>query len=256
MFVGLCRDWVNPHDGFRPVLSPGMPGGLCPGYQWALDEQNPPRAVQLRASSGRGENGRSVEEQDCVPRVRLIPAAALLVSGSALVFAIPASSSNCVGAQAEAQALSPTLLESSVTCLINEERAKAGLRSVRASGRLRQAALSHSQDMVRRGYFEHTSPSGETFVDRITAAGYTRGGRRWLLGENLIWGRGTESTPQAMVDDWMGSPPHRANLLRARFREIGVAAVRGTPVDSSDLNGVTVSSEYGFRKRIRPPRRR
>jgi uncharacterized protein YkwD len=191
-----------------------------------------------------------------VPRVRSFTAAALLVSGSALVFAIPASSSNCAGAEAEAQTLSPTELESSVTCLINQERAKAGLRFVRSSGRLRQAALSHSQDMVQRGYFKHTSPSGKTFVDRITAAGYTRRARRWLLGENLIWGRGTESTPQAMVDDWMGSPPHRSNLLRASFRDIGVAAVRGTPVDSSDLNGVTVSSEYGFRKRIRPLRRR
>jgi uncharacterized protein YkwD len=191
-----------------------------------------------------------------VPRVRPFTAAAILVSGSALVSAIPASSSNCAGAEAEAQALSPTQLEASLTCLINEERAKAGLRSVRSSGRLRQAALRHSRDMVRRGYFEHTSPSGKTFVDRINATGYTRRARRWLLGENLIWGRGTESTPQAMVDDWIGSPPHRANLLRARFREIGVAAVRGTPVDSSDLNGVTVSSEYGFRKRIRPLRRR
>jgi uncharacterized protein YkwD len=191
-----------------------------------------------------------------VPRVRLFTAAALLISGSALVSAIPASASNCAGAEAEARALSPTQLESSVTCLINEERAKAGLRSVRSSGRLRQAALSHSQDMVRRGYFEHTSPSGKTFVDRITAAGYLRRARRWLVGENLIWGRGIDSTPEAMVDSWMGSPPHRANLLRARFREIGVAAIRGTPVDSSDLNGVTVSSEYGFRKRIRSLRRR
>ncbi len=191
-----------------------------------------------------------------MPRVRPFTAAALLVSGSALVSAIPASSSNCAGAEAEAQALSPTQLESSVTCLINEERTKAGLRSLRSSGTLRQAALGHSQDMVRRGYFDHTSPSGKTFADRITAAGYTRGARRWLLGENLIWGRGTARTPQAMIDAWMGSPPHRANLLRTRFREIGVAAVRGTPVDSSDLSGVTVSSEYGFRKRIRPLRRR
>jgi uncharacterized protein YkwD len=192
-----------------------------------------------------------------VPRVRSFTAAVLLVSGSALAFAIPASSSNCAGAEAEAQTVSPTELESSVTCLINQERAKAGLRFLRSSGRLRQAALSHSQDMVRRGYFKHTSPSGKTFVDRIIATGYARRARRWLLGENLIWGRSTESsTPQAMVNRWMGSPPHRANLLRARFREIGVAAVRGTPVDSSDLNGVTVSTEYGVRKRIRPLRRR
>jgi uncharacterized protein YkwD len=191
-----------------------------------------------------------------VPRVRPFAAAALLISGSALVSPVPASSSNCAGAEAEAQALNPVQLESIVTCLINEERAKAGLRSVRSNARLRRAALGHSQDMVRRGYFEHTSPSGETFVDRITATGYTRGARRWLLGENLIWVRGTESTPQAMVDDWMGSSAHRANLLRARFREIGVAAVRGTPVSAGDQGGVTVSSEYGFRKRIRSLRRR
>ncbi len=55
----------------------------------------------------------------------------------------------------------------------------------------------------------------------------------------------------------MGSPSHRANLLRDRFREIGVAAVRGTPYDASDNTGVTVSSEYGFRagKPVRPLRR-
>ena len=114
-----------------------------------------------------------------MPRVRPFTAAALLVSGSALVFPSPALSFDCAGAEAEVQALSPTQLESSVTCLINKRRAKAGLRSVRTNGRLRQAALSHSQDMVRRGYFAHTSPSGKTFVDRIIAAGYTRCARRW-----------------------------------------------------------------------------
>ena len=173
-----------------------------------------------------------------------------------MVFPVPASSHSCPGAEAEAQALSAAQLESSLTCLINKRRAKAGLRPVRSSARLREAALSHSRDMVRRGYFKHTSPSGQTFVDRIIATGYTRRARRWLLGENLIWGRDRRSTPRAMVNEWLDSRPHRANLLRARFREIGVAAVRGTPVDSSDPNGVTVSSEYGFRKPIRLRRRR
>ena len=56
----------------------------------------------------------------------------------------------------------------------------------------------------------------------------------------------------------MRSPPHRANLLRARFREVGVAAVRGTPFNASDDNGVTISSEYGFRagKRVARAARR
>ncbi|MGH2983815.1 MAG: CAP domain-containing protein [Solirubrobacterales bacterium] len=193
-----------------------------------------------------------------MPRVRPLIAAALLVTGSALVSAGPAAASNCAGADAEAEALSQTHLESTITCLINEERAKAGLRTVRSSGSLRQAALGHSQDMVQNGYFEHTSPSGQTFTDRITKSGYMRGARRWLVGENLVWGSGSQSTPRAMVDGWMGSPPHRANLLRGRFREVGVAAVRGTPVNASDDGGVTVSSEYGFRtgKRFRALHRR
>jgi uncharacterized protein YkwD len=182
-----------------------------------------------------------------VPRVRPLIAAALLVIGSALVSADPAAASNCVGADAEAEALSQTQLESTITCLINKERSKAGLRSVRSSGSLREAALGHSKDMVQEGYFEHTSPSGETFIDRITNTGYMRGARRWLVGENLVWGSGSQSIPRAIVDSWMGSPSHRANLLRARFREVGVAAVRGTPFNASDDNGVTISSEYGFR---------
>ena len=122
-----------------------------------------------------------------VPRLRQLAAGALLVAAMALITAAPAAASSCAGADTEAQGLNQTELETTVTCLINEERAKAGVRPVRSSGTLRQ------------------------------------------------------------VDGWMGSPAHRANLLRERFREVGVAAVRATPFDASDDNGVTISSEYGFR---------
>jgi uncharacterized protein YkwD len=105
--------------------------------------------------------------------------------------------------------------------------------------------------MVSDGYFAHTSPGGTTFIDRIESAGYMRGASLWLVGENLVWGSGPLSTPQSMVEAWMDSPPHRANLLRGRFREVGVSAVHGTPTDSSENNGAIVSSEYGFRVRDR-----
>jgi hypothetical protein len=84
-------------------------------------------------------------------------------------------------------------------------------------------------------------------MDRIEGTGYMRGARTWTVGENLVWGTGPLSTPQALVTAWMNSPPHRENLLRPTFREIGVAAADGTPVSRSDLTGVTVSSEYGYR---------
>jgi len=192
-----------------------------------------------------------------VPRLRPFIGAALVLIASALIVAAPAAASSCVGAETEAEALSHPDLEATVTCLINEERAKVGVRPVRGSASLRQAALGHTQAMVRDGFFEHTSPSGRTFIDRISNTGYMRGARRWLVGENLVWGSGSQSSPQAMVERWMGSPAHRANLLRGRFRELGVAAVRGTPFNANDDTGVTVSSEYGFRtgKQVHPLRR-
>jgi uncharacterized protein YkwD len=118
---------------------------------------------------------------------------------------------------------------------------------VRPNGKLAQAASRHANDMVSRGFFSHNSPGGGTFIDRITAPGYTRGARSWLVGENLAWGAGSLSTPANLVDAWMKSPPHRANLLRGRFREIGLSGVRGTPSDAGQESGITVSSEYGYR---------
>ncbi len=164
-----------------------------------------------------------------------------------LVATSSASATDCGPVNSQVTALSQAQLESSIGCLINDERTSYGLQPVTDNPDLRQAALSHSNDMIDEGYFEHTSPSGVTFIDRIEATGYMRGVRTWLVGENLVWGTGPLSTPQALVTAWMNSPPHRENLLRPAFREIGIAAVVGTPLSGSDLTGVTVSSEYGFR---------
>ena len=165
----------------------------------------------------------------------------------ALVAGAPASAADCGPVGVQVTGLNEAQMESSITCLINDERASYGLQPVAPNSGLRQAALSHSNEMINRGYFEHTSPSGLTFIDRIESTGYMRGTRRWTVGENLVWGTGPLSTPQALVTAWMNSPPHRENLLQPTFREIGVAALTGTPVSSSDLTGVTVSSEYGYR---------
>jgi uncharacterized protein YkwD len=165
----------------------------------------------------------------------------MLVTGS------PASATTCPNTEVQVTGLSQDAMEGSIACLINEQRVAYGVRPVQPNASLRQAALSHSTEMVRESYFEHTSPAGVTFVSRIEATGYMRGARSWEVGENLVWGNGPLSTPQSLVTSWMNSPPHRENLLRGRFREIGIAAVVGTPLNSSDGSGVTVSSEYGFR---------
>jgi uncharacterized protein YkwD len=182
-----------------------------------------------------------------VSRSRKILSAVAVVAGWALVAGSPASAADCGPVNTEVDGLSQATMESSITCLINEERTSYGLQSVTPNDQLRQAALSHSNEMVAQGYFEHTSPAGLTFIDRIEGTGYMQSARSWTVGENLVWGSGPLSTPQSLVTAWMNSPPHRENLLRPTFREMGVAAVDGTPVSRSDGDGVTVSSEYGYR---------
>ena len=80
---------------------------------------------------------------------------------------------------------------------------------------LRCAARLHSRDMSLRGYFDHTSPEGVRFSQRITLAGYD-----WrTAGENIASGY---RSAQAVVDGWMQSPGHCQNIMNASFREIGV----------------------------------
>jgi uncharacterized protein YkwD len=191
--------------------------------------------------------GRAADLGNMSPRSRLTTALAC-IAVAALCGAAPASATYCPDAETLASEQTVVQIEESLRCLINERRAEAGLAAVRRESRLRDAAQRHSEDMVSRGYFAHDTPSGVSFIDRITATGYTRGASTWLVGENLVWGSYSLSTPAAMTQAWMDSPAHRANLMRSRFRELGISAVRGTPYDASDLEGITVSTEYGMRK--------
>jgi uncharacterized protein YkwD len=182
-----------------------------------------------------------------VSRARNLLTAIACIAALALVGASSASATSCPNTEIQVSGLSQNEMESSIGCLINEERASFGIQPVQPNAALRQAALSHSSEMVSEGYFEHTSPAGLSFIDRIEQYGYMKGVRAWDVGENLVWGDEELSTPGALVTAWMNSPPHRENLLRGRFNEIGIAAVAGTPENAKDASGVTVSSEYGYR---------
>jgi uncharacterized protein YkwD len=182
------------------------------------------------------------------PFRRIAPLALLC---GAFVIASPAVASACTGTDLPSADQTEAQLEDTVLCLINEQRASARRPPVRTNSKLRAAALRHSSDMVSQGFFAHTTPAGVDFIDRIRQAGYVNRSRAWLVGENLVWGAGSRSTPGALVEGWMQSPAHRDNLLRKRFREIGIAAVSGTPSDASNADGITVSSEYGYRGKRR-----
>ncbi|MFJ5829398.1 CAP domain-containing protein [Streptomyces sp. NPDC093089] len=102
-----------------------------------------------------------------------------------------------------------------VIALVNAERAKAGCGPLTANATLTKAAQGHSDDMAARDFFDHTNPDGKGPGDRVTAAGYP-----WsTYGENIAMG---QQTPEQVMDAWMNSSGHRANILNCDFKEIGV----------------------------------
>jgi len=142
----------------------------------------------------------------------------------------------------------PLVAEASPAALlsaVNFERLLAGARPLKADALLARAARSHSRDMVARHYFGHTSPDGSGLRSRVERTGWTRRRPEWVLAENLAWGTGARATTQAIVDAWMHSPPHRANLLRSDLRLAGFGVVSGTP--NAGANGVTVTLDLGSR---------
>ena len=114
-----------------------------------------------------------------------------------------------------------------VRCLINAERTRRGLRTMNASSLLSRAAAFHSADMVRRRYFAHVSPNGQTLRSRVARAGYRGFGRRALVAEALGFGTDMFATPSKLVADLMRSGVHRAIVLDKRYRDVGVGLALG-----------------------------
>jgi uncharacterized protein YkwD len=91
--------------------------------------------------------------------------------------------------------------------------------------KLTVAAEGHSQDMAAKDYFSHTSADGRTLGDRVNATGYA-----WsTLGENIAAGY---PSVNAVMDGWIASPGHCANLMNAGFAEVGVVCVPGVAGDT------------------------
>jgi uncharacterized protein YkwD len=128
--------------------------------------------------------------------------------------------------------------------LQNRERRRHGLPRLKVSRDLNRAARRHARDMVRRHYFGHVSRSGRDVVDRVAATNYAHGGR-FSVQENLYWWSAQRS-PAAVVNAWMGSSVHRANILHSGWRQFSVAAVMDSPYGR---RGVTVVGVYGARSR-------
>lgn len=137
-----------------------------------------------------------------------------------------------------------SVVEAATLCLINGERADAGLPTLVPNEALARAAISHSTAMIEHQFFAHEGISGDTVVDRVRSAGYLSPDAAWMVGENLAWGTGTLATPRSIVAAWMNSAGHRENILRAGYRELGQGILLGNP-RSTDGSGATYSMTFG-----------
>jgi len=131
-------------------------------------------------------------------------------------------------------------------CLVNRERTRRGLPPLSENSLLSAASLEHSRDMVRVGYFEHTATDGRTVGDRLRAIGYARGFSA-SAGENIAYGVGRKATPAAIVQAWMHSAGHRADILRPAFTEIGIGIALGAPEVPADeqKDSATYTTDFG-----------
>src|SRR3954465_15098610 len=149
----------------------------------------------------------------------------------------------CPGADAVPTAATIAQASQATLCLLNNERAAAGLHPVAEAQGLTQPSAAYSARMVAERFFAHVSPDGGTLVDRLTAARYIAPDGDWTVGENIAWGQGDLATPRNIAVAWMNSPGHRHNILTGEFTEIGIGIALGTPTDPSW--GATYTTDFG-----------
>jgi uncharacterized protein YkwD len=184
------------------------------------------------------------------------PHAILLIALVAGVSLMPASSARpatraydgaaCGPVRDSASEHSSARVDAMVVCLLNYERGRHGLAPLAKVATLDLASQRHSDDMVARRYFEHVTPDGVRPEARIVAAGFAAGPGR-ITGENIAWGKGHAGTPAEIVNAWMNSPGHRANILRAGFTGVGVGLTVGAaPVRGRSRPGsATYTTDFG-----------
>ncbi|KUL26113.1 CAP domain-containing protein [Streptomyces regalis] len=113
-----------------------------------------------------------------------------------------------------------TAAAAEVLSLVNDERAQVGCSAVAANSSLADLAQDFSEDMAERGFFDHTDPTGASPWDRAAKAGITD-----LGGENIARG---QADAAAVMDAWMNSPGHKANILNCDFKTLGVGVHFGS----------------------------
>ena len=130
-------------------------------------------------------------------------------------------------------------------CLINQQRALAGLTGLHRVAAMTTAATFHSYDMVALDYFAQVSPAAAGPLQRLIQTGYVRPDTAVDISEILAATTGTASTPAATVASWMSSPSSRAVIQSARFTDTGIGVAAAAPAVAGSGPGATYTADFG-----------
>jgi uncharacterized protein YkwD len=171
----------------------------------------------------------------------LVCAAALGPAGAA---SAQAPASTCPGADTPAVAGNEAQMDQATLCLLNQQRATAGLAALTENAQLDQTSTAYSRQMVAERFFDHVSPEGVGLVPRLTTIGYLPGNGGWYAGENIAWGQGSLATPQSIMTAWMNSTGHRENILSPNFADVGLGVAIGSPLGDT-TGAATYTTDFG-----------
>jgi uncharacterized protein YkwD len=160
-----------------------------------------------------------------VPQGPLSIAAPLTGGATPATFVAPraATAGTCAGANRRSGTAARA---TAARCLVNQARARSGLRGFGGSPTLARAARNHARDMARRHYFAHQRAGGPSLMARARSAGW----RGRAIGEAIAYGCGRLSTPASIVRSWLASPGHAAILMSRTYAKVGIAVVGRAPV--------------------------
>ncbi|WP_328886865.1 CAP domain-containing protein [Streptomyces sp. NBC_00316] len=188
-------------------------------------------ATPSSSPSKKAETAAEKTERSAAPSAADKTSAAPTASASTSAPVAPTKSAASPTRAATTPTAAGTSAQAAVLALVNQERAKVGCSPVTASAPLTSLAQNFSDDMAARGFFDHTDPDGQTPWDRAAKAGV-----QGLGGENIARG---QADAQAVMDSWMNSAGHRANILNCDYKTLGVGVHFGS-------GGPWWTQDFGF----------
>ena len=179
-----------------------------------------------------------------ITKAHITKAVAVITMSLSVAGSAQAAETKCANTDLVPTAANVSQVRQATLCLINERRKSSNLPKLRSNGTLTRLAQSYASQMGREHFFSHTAPDGSTETTRVKQTSYFKGASSWRVGENIAQAPTGNDTPAMIMQIWMNSAGHRANILNRRLRDVGLGHILVTP--SGDA-GSTPRRSFGGR---------